>query len=266
LASDVDLVFLVAAGAAREETALWTRLVEKTIEVLSSYTRDGTLFSVDTRLRPRGQEGELVISEDALLSYFSETAQAWEALTYLKASPVAGNFGLGRRIVSRLVGNRGDLFKRSAAYTDLAGEIHQMRRRVEREVAVPPSNTKTAPGGYYDVDFAVSFLRLRHAVSLPPGANVAEQVAALGRAGLITDEDSRTLTQGATFLRSLDHAVRLVTGKSAPGLPEHVGHAEAVESLARRWGLLMGTESLARRLRDTQQQVRYVYRRLVGSE
>jgi [glutamine synthetase] adenylyltransferase / [glutamine synthetase]-adenylyl-L-tyrosine phosphorylase len=266
LASDADLVFVVAAGAAREETALWTRLVEKTIEVLSSYTRDGTLFSVDTRLRPRGQAGELVISENALLSYFSETAQAWEVLTYLKASPVAGNFGLGRRVISSLVGDHGDLFKRSAAYTDLAGEIHQMRRRVEREVAVPPSNTKTAPGGYYDVDFAVSFLRLRHAVSLPPGANIAEQVAALARAGLVTDEDSRTLTQGAAFLRSLDHAVRLVTGKPASGLPEHVGHAEAVENLARRWGLLTGTESLARRLRDTQQQVRYVYRRLVGSE
>jgi hypothetical protein len=64
----------------------------------------------------------------------------------------------------------------------------------------------------------------------------------------------------------VDHAVRLVTGKAADGLPEHVGHAEAVENLARRWGLLEGGESLAERLRETQQQVRSIYRRVVGGE
>jgi len=49
-------------------------------------------------------------------------------------------------------------------------------------------------------------------------------------------------------------------------LPEHVGHAEAVESLVRRWGLVQGEETLAKRLRETQQEVRYTYRRLVGAE
>ncbi|HET7102137.1 MAG TPA: hypothetical protein VFJ52_13370, partial [Terriglobia bacterium] len=60
LASDADLVFVAPADTPREEVAHCMRLAEKVIEVLSSYTRDGTLFVVDTRLRPRGQEGELV--------------------------------------------------------------------------------------------------------------------------------------------------------------------------------------------------------------
>jgi glutamine synthetase adenylyltransferase len=100
----------------------------------------------------------------------------------------------------------------------------------------------------------------------PPGANVAEQIAALRASGLISDEDAFTLSAGAAFLRLVDHAIRLVTGKASPGLPEHVGHAESVENLVRRWGLLRETETLAPRLRETQQQVRYVYRRLVGSQ
>ena len=77
---------------------------------------------------------------------------------------------------------------------------------------------------------------------------------------------ARTLTEGAAFLRSVDHAVRLVTGKPGEGLPEHVGQAESVEALARRWGLIRSDGTLAARLREVQQEVRYAYRRLVGSE
>jgi glutamate-ammonia-ligase adenylyltransferase len=263
LGSDADLVFVAAPGTAREAMALCTRLAEKTIEVLSSYTRDGTLFAVDTRLRPRGHEGELVVTEDALLSYIRESAHAWEALTYLKACPVAGANELAQQTIARLSAVLLDHF---GPYPELVKQLQQMRGRLEREVPVPPSNTKTAAGGYYDVDFVVSHLRLRYRVTLPAGANMAEQIAALHRAGLLSDEDSQGLTCGAAFLRSVDHAVRLVTGRAADGLPEHVGHAEAVEHLARRWGLLEGGESVVERLRETQQQIRSIYQRVVGGQ
>jgi len=263
LGSDADLVFVAAPGTARDEMTFCTRLAEKTIEVLSSYTRDGTLFAVDTRLRPRGHEGELVVTEDALVSYLSESAHVWEALTYLKASPVAGASELAQQTISRL---SAALLEHFGSYPELEKQLRQMRRRLEKEVLVPPSNTKTAPGGYYDIDFAVSCLRLRHGVTVPAGANVAEQIAALRSRGLVSHEDGQGLSDGAAFLRSVDHAIRLVTGRAADGLPEHVGHAEAVENLARRWGLLQADESLAPRLRETQQQVRFIYRRVVGGE
>jgi [glutamine synthetase] adenylyltransferase / [glutamine synthetase]-adenylyl-L-tyrosine phosphorylase len=51
---------------------------------------------VDTRLRPRGQEGELVVTLEEFLNYIAEDAQAWELLTYLKAHPLAGNPQLGQ--------------------------------------------------------------------------------------------------------------------------------------------------------------------------
>ncbi len=263
LASDADLVFVAESQAGRERLEHWTRVAEKTIEVLSSYTRDGALFAVDTRLRPRGQEGELVVSVETLSNYLKENAKAWELLTYLKAFPLAGNLDLGREATDRL---QVAIHERLATYHDFEGELHQMRRRLEREVVVPSSNTKTAPGGYYDVDYAVSYLRLRNRVEALPGANMAEQIEALRAAGNIAPEDARTLTAGAGFLRSVDHIIRLVTGKAPQGLPEHLGHAEAVESVARRWNLVPEGQTLARLLSDTQQQVRYVYRRLVGSE
>jgi glutamate-ammonia-ligase adenylyltransferase len=263
LASDADLVFVAGPDVGREELSFWTALAAKTIEVLASYTRDGTLFAVDTRLRPRGQEGELVVTTNVLLAYMAESAHAWEAMTYLKALPVAGNLDLGSETVARIVSV---VFDRFGGNHELHGELRQMRRRLEKEVLVPPSNMKTAPGGYYDVDFAVSTLRLQRRLITPPGSNMAEQIAALRAADLLSADDNDTLTAGAAFLRSVDHAIRLVTGRAVQGLPERLGHAEAAESLLRRWGVILSGETLALRLRETQENVRKVYRRVLEAE
>ena len=95
---------------------------------------------------------------------------------------------------------------------------------------------------------------------------MATQIEALRSAGALSKEDARALREGAAFLRSLDHAERLVTGKAVEGLPAHVGHREAVENLVRRWGLVPTSATLAERLKDVQREVRYVYRRMIGSE
>lgn len=174
-----------------------------------------------------------------------------------------GNQPLGQNVVERL---QEAIHHRHSTYTDFEGELHQMRRRLEKEVAVQGSNTKTAPGGYYDVDFAVSYTRLRRKVAASPGANMAEQISALRAADAISAEDAKILNDGAGFLRSADHLIRLVTGKAPNGLPENTAHAETAESVAVRWKLIAEGEPLAGKLHDTQQQLRYVYRRLVGSE
>jgi glutamate-ammonia-ligase adenylyltransferase len=266
LASDADLIFVAASGASPDQMELWTRVAEKTIETLSSYTREGAVFAVDTRLRPLGQEGELVVTEEALLNYLEQKAKVWEGLTYVKASPVAGAMEFGREAASQL---EKAALSRFGSSPDLESELHQMRRRLERERSDSPSDLKMAPGGYYDVDFALGYLRLRHQIEVAPGANSLEQLCAIERAGLVRSDDAKSLKNGAAFLRSVDHAVRLVTGRPPNGLPEHIGHAALVEGLARHWGLLKSgkvEQPLPWRLREVKQEVRYVYRRLVEAE
>jgi len=263
LASDADLIFVAGAEAKREDLDHWTRLAEKMIEVLSSYTRDGTLFPVDTRLRPRGQEGELVVTLEGFLNYIAENSQAWELLTYLKAHPLAGNPQFSQEAVDRL---QSAIFHRFSTYGDFEAELHQMRRRLERQAAVASSNTKTVPGGYYDVDFAVSYLRLRCHMAVPPGANLAEQIATLQAAGGLSSEDAAALTQGAGFLRAVDHIFRLVAGKAPSSLPANGAHADMAATVARRWSLTADGQTLAGKLQETQEQLRRVYRRLVGSD
>lgn len=93
-----------------------------------------------------------------------------------------------------------------------------------------------------------------------------EQIAALRAAGAINTEDAAAMSDGAGFVRSVDHIIRLVTGKAPNGLPETASHAETVESVARGWTLIAEGQTLAAKLHETQQQLRYIYRRLVGSE
>ncbi len=266
LASDADLMFVVASGAAEQEIEFWTRLAGKLIEALSSYTGDGTLFAVDTRLRPLGQEGELVVTEDALCRYAAEQAQVWEGMAYLKVFPIAGNISFGNRVAASLTERLLDRFSHDP---QLEEGLLQMRRRLERELASTPTHLKTAPGGYYDIDYTLAYLHLRHRAAMTPGSNTLEQIRTLEAARLLRDEDAASLMAGASFLRALDHAIRLVTGKSPGGLPAHTGHVAMAEDIVRRWGLLetaAGAGSLAASLRQVQQEVRTVYRRVVGSE
>ena len=204
-----------------------------------------------------------MVTLEGLLTYIAEDAKAWELLTYLKVHPLSGNPQLGQVAVDRV---QSAIYDRVSTYKDFEGELHQMRRRLEREVSVPSSNTKTAPGGYYDVDFAVSYLRLRGRIATLPGANMAEQIAALRAGEAISAEDAAALTESAEFLRSLDHIIRLVTGKAPNGLPENAAYAETTESVALRWNMISDGQTLATKLHDTQQHLRYVYRRLVDSE
>lgn len=262
LGSDADLIFVAPSGTSLDGLARAIRWAEKTIEALASYTHEGVVFAVDTRLRPRGLEGELVTTEQALFDYLAACSEPWEALTYLKACPVAGDAELCRRTVS---GAAERIFARFADDGELASALCEMRQRLEKEVKGRTAPTKTAAGGYYDVDFAVSYLRLRHRLGALPGSNMVEQLEILSAAGVMTESDARTLAGGATFLRAVDHAVRLVTGRASRGWRDRPGQAEGVEHLLRLWRFASHGQSLLEQLQDVQQQVREVFNRVLGA-
>ena len=92
LLSDADVLF-VADEATNPEDA--RRAAERTMDSLTAYTRDGTVFPVDARLRPQGREGELVTTPAQLARYFDRSAQPWEAISYLRLRFVAGDIAVG---------------------------------------------------------------------------------------------------------------------------------------------------------------------------
>ena len=94
LLSDADVLFV--CGEDGDRIAL-TKCAEQMMHALSAYTRDGTVFPLDARLRPRGGEGELLSTPAQLAAYFEHEAQAWEALMYTKLRFLAGSQTQGER-------------------------------------------------------------------------------------------------------------------------------------------------------------------------
>ena len=121
LASDADLLFILPNSESARHL-FWTRVAEHLIEILTTYTGDGTILSLDTRLRPNGREGLLVQTESAYGEYFSTAAKAWEGIAYMKARAVAGDteratrflHELQQQMVWRRYGQGGGFEERSA--------------------------------------------------------------------------------------------------------------------------------------------------------
>jgi [glutamine synthetase] adenylyltransferase / [glutamine synthetase]-adenylyl-L-tyrosine phosphorylase len=262
IGSDADVAFF-AATASENEIDEWRRLAERFIRAAGSYTSEGLLLPVDTRLRPRGGEGEIVQSVAYLLEYFAGQAQAWEAATYLKARPVAGNFALGDKLVSELreilrrrfcAGNGGDA-------RELARQLVHMREKLERERPEGAAGFKCAAGGFFDIDYVIAHAALSRGAFVEMPRNVLEKIEALETAGALRGEDAKGLREAATFYRSLDHAIRLVLGRSSSTLPEPA-QIPRVEALMKEWSVDVGT-NLRDEIAARRESVREIYRATV---
>ncbi len=252
LLSDADVLF-VRDEALDSVTAI--RAAERFVEALSAYTREGTVFPVDTRLRPRGAEGELVITAANLKSYFESEAQPWEALTYTKLRFVAGCQDVGERALAavRMLSSR---FGADARFTQ---SLRDMRAKLEKSDVSP--NLKTAPGGLYDIDFIAAHAIVQAGMGFR-GGTMRDRIQMLRAQERLGEEDATALDDAAEFLRTVEHVVRLVTGQARKSLPA-AGHArhmiEQVTAgiLARKssGGIDVELQSVMRRVREIYERV-----------
>ncbi len=206
--SDADILFVADESANQGECR---RAAERIVELLMAYTREGTAFPIDTRLRPQGTQGDLVTTEGRLSQYFSREAQPWEAISYLRLRQVAGSREAGAQVVQSVRKGISEIARRTSFASDLA----DMRRRLEETDS--SSNFKTGAGGTYDIDFLLGRLQAESGVWVV--RNLSRRIADLLRHGLLSPEHAVCLSENASWLRSLEHCVRLVTGRPGKWLP-----------------------------------------------
>ena len=99
-ASDLDLIYLHTARGGASDGAkplgpndYFNRLANRVTAALSVPTAAGPLYDVDTRLRPEGAMGMLIVSLDAFEHYQRSTAWTWEHMALCRARPVYGSAG-----------------------------------------------------------------------------------------------------------------------------------------------------------------------------
>ncbi len=260
LGSDADLVFVIPDGDV-SEVLFWTGVAERTIGVISAYTGDGVVFTVDTRLRPNGREGALVQTESAYKDYFSHHAEAWEGISYMKARAVAGNIERATEFLGEL--QEVD-WRRYGQNGRSRAELAQMRARLEREQGIR-NPLKAGAGGYYDIDFALMYLRLKSAGFFFKVLNTPERIDIVEKMGHLDREDAVLLGDAATFYRAIDHGLRISTGHAEGRLPTNRAQIEILTSLVHRWTpphLHDGTlHAVSERIR---QETRAFFERLFG--
>ncbi|MDH5491536.1 MAG: bifunctional [glutamate--ammonia ligase]-adenylyl-L-tyrosine phosphorylase/[glutamate--ammonia-ligase] adenylyltransferase, partial [Myxococcales bacterium] len=237
---DLDLVFLygadgetrpTASGRSASHAEVFARTAQRTMRLLSQPDAEGGGYQTDTRLRPSGAQGLLVVSLDAFDRYHARRAQAWERQALIKARPIAGDPALHAPIRERFA---------ALAYeggAPPAEELAAMRERMERELAQETAeryHPKLGYGGLVDVEFAIQWLqmrygedrRLRHRATL-------DALDALREAGLL-GEEACALEAGYEFFRAVEQSMRLMDEALEPALHRRGAMAER---LARALGV-----------------------------
>jgi glutamate-ammonia-ligase adenylyltransferase len=230
LASDADLLFVIPDEDAAEQV-FWTAVAERMINAISAYTGDGVMFTVDTRLRPNGREGALVQPEGTYREYFAKHAETWEGIAYMKSRAVAGNLERATEFLHKLQEMDWRRYGQSGRSRK---ELAQMRARLEKEQGAR-NLLKAAAGGYYDIDFALMYLRLRGAGIFYKVLNTPARIDVIEQMGHLEREDADFLRDAAVFYRAIDHGLRVSSGYAGGHLPTSPSQSETLAELVRRW-------------------------------
>jgi glutamate-ammonia-ligase adenylyltransferase len=212
------------------------------------------MFAVDTRLRPNGVDGPLVLTESSFKEYFARTAEAWEGMAYMKSRAVAGDPVRAERFLKELQ----DLdWQRYGQSGRSRSDLRRIRLKLESEQGVAHP-LKAGRGGYYDIDFILMYLRLKNAGVYFKVLNTPERIDVLENMGHLDHAAAKFLNEAAAFYRALDHAIRVLTGHAEAKLPSH-SQVDALDELLRRWTPIPLSE-----LDDIRSQTRSAFEKLFG--
>jgi [glutamine synthetase] adenylyltransferase / [glutamine synthetase]-adenylyl-L-tyrosine phosphorylase len=257
LASDADLLFVIP-DQDHDEQLFWTRVAGRMIDLITAYTGSGLMFAVDTRLRPNGGAGALVQTEASYKDYFAKNAEAWEGIAYMKSRAIAGNTERATEFLNEL--QQVD-WRRYGQSGRSRKDLRQMRMRLEKEQGAGHP-LKAGPGGFYDIDFSLLYLRLKSAgifykvLNTPARINIIEAMGHLERA------DAEFLRDAATFYRAMDHGLRVYSGHAEGSLPNSESQMEVLTDLVHRWTPEHLNQPLKTELPRIQNRTREIFDRL----
>jgi len=210
-ASDLDLVFVydprrgaqLSDGARPLEGARWyARLAQRVVHWLSTPTRAGRLYDIDTRLRPDGSKGLLVASLPAFVAYQRERAWTWEHQALVRARAIAGDADLRASFENE----RAALLACAREPAQIITDVLKMRAqwRAERDRSDSRKfDLKQGTGGLLDIEFLLQGLVLRHArqhAALAMRTDTPGLIAACSAAGLLSEADAQGLREAHAAL------------------------------------------------------------------
>ena len=228
--SDLDVVFIYDGTASQPPSEVsaaerFTRIAQRTVRLLSQPDAEGAGYEIDTRLRPSGSQGMLVVSTDAFARYHETRAASWERLALVKARPITGT-AARRAHVSGLL-EQATSFDREVDARDIA----RLRERIERELAGEGPHlyhAKIGFGALLDVEFVVQFHQLEQRDTSLRLQNTGDALHALSLEGVFSSSEYEILTSAHRFFRQVEQAVRFLDERTEARLGVGTRHWDRV--------------------------------------
>jgi glutamate-ammonia-ligase adenylyltransferase len=256
-ASDLDLVYLFTGDYAAESDGAkplgavmyYNRLGQRVTAALSVPTPAGPLYEVDTRLRPSGAQGPLVVSLEGFEKYQRADAWTWEHMALTRARPVYGS-PVARARVQAIID---EVLGGARPDRDIPAEATKMRADMAaHKPPKGPLDAKLLEGGLVDLEFAVHVTQLVYRAGFEPRLGPA--IDALARAGLLPP----AMRPAHDFLTRLLVTMRLVAPDAQPPGP-------ATQALIARALKLESWDEVVAQLEQTRQEVRHCWAAVSGS-
>jgi len=253
--SDLDVVFLHNSHGEQQFTdgnksldnqVFFARFAQRIIHIITANTPAGTLYEVDSRLRPDGESGMLVSSFDAFETYQQQKAWTWEHQALVRARVIAGH----PDSIARFEQIRRDILSLPRDPKQLKAEVSEMREKMranldKSEPAQPPfSDTgifdlKQGRGGIADIEFIIQYVVLRWAADHP---NLLETTGMLpllqlfAQNGLLEEEACTQLSEAFRIYRTETHRLAL---QNQPASANNPKFAEQRQQVMHWWNMLM---------------------------
>jgi glutamate-ammonia-ligase adenylyltransferase len=187
------------------------RLAQRLISYLSLPLREGPGYTVDTRLRPSGSVGPLIVSLDSFSEYYRNQARNWEKQALLKARIIAGPSNLADPVRE---GIETILFHNPPS-AEVREEVIHYRMRMEKERSGEDQeliNPKLGYGGLTDIEFIAQYLQWTYGGLSPDlrQTNTLRALKALKDHGFLPENDYLLLKEACQFFSLLDHGLQLL--------------------------------------------------------
>lgn len=263
LISDLDMIFIYSASGEESTSdgekplmagAYYHRLAQRIIGTLTALTREGRLYEVDTRLRPFGNDGPLVVTIEAFDKYYEESAWLVEKLALIRARLITDSTSAAAKAL--LTSIRSHLQKPYHA-DDIHTAVTEVRKKIfEQYETDNPWNVKYIPGGLMDLENLLLSLVLENAQHHPEllQEKTADVLEAMRQTQILPDDAVDQLKQAHTLLFSIHAYVRLLAGKelkeemATDGLKQLLALGCGFKEFAELKQTLLATEQTIRRL------------------
>ncbi|WP_374764004.1 bifunctional [glutamine synthetase] adenylyltransferase/[glutamine synthetase]-adenylyl-L-tyrosine phosphorylase [Yunchengibacter salinarum] len=266
--SDLDIVFLyqVADGAAQSDgdrplspSQYFSRLGQNILTALTALTPEGPLFEVDTRLRPSGAQGPLVVTLKTFEDYYTSSAWTWEHMALTRARPVLVPDTMRAPLKDSL--RRVLTAPRDA--DRLVVDVANMRARLFSEFGTDnPWSVKHVRGGLVDIEFICQYLMLKTGHREPEifTAEISDCIRRLSWLDVLMDGAADTLNSAHWLQQNVQAVLRLSLG-TAPNTDDRIPPALR-DVLCRATGM-EDFATLKERLVRTQEMVHAIARNLI---